>query len=248
MCSTFNVQILYRLVELEENEEERVSQEDTDLLRLEQNTWGLLQALMPCVVLSSPSAQYLKATNYSARKTEPLPLPSPRDLLSENPYTPTSTLAQAIMNSSPLLSELIVVREWLHDTAPQPQHPEATTGYWKFTKHSIMQALRTGSAYRDGLVREMDPDAMNRGDGRALAADDTVGFLPNLLRYNDVKCSRRIARIMKRALHMFCMRMSVQESSKMQSNCAERHTSHGGQPASEDRCCSSGVQLVYLPR
>ena len=86
------------------------------------------------------------------------------------------------MNSSPLLSELIVVREWLHDTAPQPQHPEATTGYWKFTKHSIMQALRTGSAYRDGLVREMDPDAMNRGDGRALAADDAVGFRPNLLR------------------------------------------------------------------
>ena len=79
------------------------------------------------------------------------------------------------MNSSPLLTELIVVREWLHDTARQPQHPEATTGYWKFTKHNVMQSLRTGTGHRDGLVRELDPDAMNRGDGRALAADDAVG-------------------------------------------------------------------------
>jgi nuclear pore complex protein Nup107 len=77
------------------------------------------------------------------------------------------------MNASPLLSELVVVREWLHETAPQPQHPETTTGYWKFTKHSVMQALRTGSG-RDGLVREMDPDAVNREEGRTLAADDAV--------------------------------------------------------------------------
>ena len=37
-----------------------------------------------------------------------------------------------------------------------------------------MQALRTGSGIRDGLVKELDPDAMNRGDGRSLAADDAV--------------------------------------------------------------------------
>lgn len=109
----------------------------------------------------------------SARKTDPEPFPKPRDLLSSNPYTPTSTLAQSIMNASPLLTELIVVREWLHETAPLPQHPEATTGYWKFTKHSVMQALRMGSG-RDGLVREMDPDAVNREEGRTLAADDAV--------------------------------------------------------------------------
>jgi nuclear pore complex protein Nup107 len=77
------------------------------------------------------------------------------------------------MNASPLLSELVVVREWLHETAPQPQHAEATTGYWKFTKHNVMQALRTGSG-RDGLVREMDPDSVNREEGRTLAADDAV--------------------------------------------------------------------------
>ena len=106
----------------------------------------------------------------SARQTDPLPLPSPRALLHLNPYTPTSTLTQSIMASSPLLTELIVVREWLHETAPSPSNPEATTGYWKFTKHGVMQTLRTTG--RDGgLVKAMDPDAPNR-EGKTLAPDD----------------------------------------------------------------------------
>jgi nuclear pore complex protein Nup107 len=79
------------------------------------------------------------------------------------------------MNASPLLTELIVVREWLQETAPAPQCPEATTGYWKFTKYNVMQSLRTGTG-RDGLVREMDPDAVSR-EGRNLAADDTVSCI-----------------------------------------------------------------------
>ena len=66
------------------------------------------------------------------------------------------------------------MREWLHETAPKPTPPEANTGYWKFTKHTVMQGLRTGHGQRDGLVSEMDPDAVNRGDGAALAADDAV--------------------------------------------------------------------------
>ncbi|KAJ6459798.1 nuclear pore protein 84/107 [Mycena vitilis] len=144
-----------QLLDYEENGDGRTTQEELDLLRLERDTWGLLQAVMP------------------ARKTEGPPMPTARELLAENPYTPTSTLAQAIMHASPLLSELVVVREWLQDSAPPPQHPEATTGYWKFTKHSVMQALRMGGGARDGLVKELDPDAVNRGDGRMLAADDT---------------------------------------------------------------------------
>ncbi|KAF7298503.1 Nuclear pore complex protein [Mycena kentingensis (nom. inval.)] len=145
-----------QLVDLEENRDARTTQEDLELLRLERDTWGLLQAVMP------------------ARKTEPPAMPTIRDLLAENPYTPTSTLAQAILHASPLLSELVAVREWLQDSAPLPQHPEATTGYWKFTKHGVMQARRMGgTGGRDGLVKEMDPDAVNRGDGRTLAADDT---------------------------------------------------------------------------
>lgn len=42
---------LHRLAEFEENGGARTSQEDIDLLRLEQNTWGLLQAVMPWVLL-----------------------------------------------------------------------------------------------------------------------------------------------------------------------------------------------------
>ena len=53
-------------------------------------------------------------------------------------------------------------------------HPEANTGYWKFTKHSVIQSIRMGSTHRDGLVKEMDPDAPNREEGRSLAADDAV--------------------------------------------------------------------------
>lgn len=101
--------------------------------------------------------------------------PSPQQLLQENPYTPTSTLAQAIMHSSRLFYELVIVREWLHETAPPPPVPDAATGYWRFTKYQLMQALRTGNRMQsDGLVREMDPDAPNRDDARGLAADDAV--------------------------------------------------------------------------
>jgi len=107
--------------------------------------------------------------------------PSPQQLLQENPYTPTSTLAQAIMHSSRLFYELVIVREWLHDTAPPPPVPDAATGYWKFTKYQLTQALRTGNRMQsDGLVREMDPDAPNRDDARGLAADDAVRMFVTL--------------------------------------------------------------------
>ena len=147
---------------------------------MEQNTWGLLQAIMPSVYMYI-TPNYLTTHSYfffggifnSVRQTDPPNSLSAKDLLLENPYTPTSTLAQAIIQASPLLSELIVVREWLQETAPTPSPPEANTGYWKFTKHTIMQSLRTGNLQRDGLVTEMDPDAVNRG-GATLAADDAV--------------------------------------------------------------------------
>ena len=40
-----------------------------------------------------------------------------------------------------------------------------------------MQNIRTGHTQRDDLVTEMDPDAVNRGDGAVLAADDAVSSL-----------------------------------------------------------------------
>lgn len=106
--------------------------------------------------------------------------------MAANPYTPTSALAQATMAASRTLSELVVVREWLHDTAPPPPHPDASTGYWRFTKHRVTQGLWTGNTGRaaDSVVREMDPDSVVREAeaGRSLAADDAVRYdLPLVL-------------------------------------------------------------------
>lgn len=80
------------------------------------------------------------------------------------------------MKNSHLLNELVVVREWLHDSAPTPRPPEATTGYWKFTKHRLLQGLRTGNKKEvEPLVTELDPDAVNReDDSKGLSADDAV--------------------------------------------------------------------------
>lgn len=89
------------------------------------------------------------------------------------------------MKSSPTLTELNIIREWLQDSAPPPPYSEAATGYWKFTKHRVLQDLRTGStgaagsqrgSTAGGVVTEMDPDAPVReeGEGKTLAADDAV--------------------------------------------------------------------------
>ena len=153
-----------------------IPQEKIDALRMESNTWALLQCIMPCVCYLIPLMKTsLIEMPFRHRKQQLPAWPSPQQLLQENPYTPTSTLGQAIMHSSRLFYELVIVREWLHDTAPPPPVPDAATGYWKFTKYQLMQALRTGNRMQsDGLVREMDPDAPNRDDTRGLAADDSV--------------------------------------------------------------------------
>ncbi|KAI0795934.1 nuclear pore protein 84/107 [Abortiporus biennis] len=151
--------------DFQDNPNSTLTPEELSALQMESDTWGLLQAIMPL------------------RKTTPPAYPSPQSLIQKNPYTPISTLAQAIMHSSTLLSELVVVREWLHETAPLPDTigdsfgPGATTGYWKFTKHQVVQNLRIGSNGKGkeregGLVTELDPDAVNRGEGGGLDAED----------------------------------------------------------------------------
>ena len=130
------------------------SPEVIDTLQLESNTWDLLQVLM------------------SVRKTELKLPPTAQKLLEENPYTPTATLANSIVRHSPLLNELIVVREWLHESAPTPRAPEATNGYWKFTRLRLLQAQRMGNKKElNTLVKDLDPDGVER-DERVLAADD----------------------------------------------------------------------------
>ncbi|KAI6008883.1 nuclear pore protein 84/107 [Pisolithus orientalis] len=134
-----------KIDELERTASADVSQAELDALRMEANTWGLLQALMP-------SPHHTSTPKPSSHRTHSRPRPpSHRQSCTLHPSCP----------------ELVVVREWLHETASTVQHPEVTTGYWKFTKYN-----RAGT--REGLVREMDPDAVNRGDGKTLAADDAA--------------------------------------------------------------------------
>ncbi|KAJ3474231.1 hypothetical protein NLI96_g12576 [Meripilus lineatus] len=147
-----------------------VSTEEIEALKLESDTWGLLQAIMPLRKMSPPS------------------YPSAQTLLTQNPYTPTASLANAILQSSTLLQELVVVREWLHETCVVPQSglgPGATTGYWTLTKNRIMQGVRMGGSgtgvdggkgkEREGavLVSELDPDAPLR-DSKTLDTEDAA--------------------------------------------------------------------------
>ena len=133
-----------------EDAQDASSPQEIELARLELNTWMLLQALM------------------AARKTV-----ATQSTFCPNPYTPTSSLAQAILRASPLLTELVIVREWLHDTAAQPTIPEATTGYWSFTKHMLMQNQRMAAAPAAGVVDALDPDATTKSGGH-LASNDAV--------------------------------------------------------------------------
>ena len=134
---------------LEDPQDASIPQE-IELARLELNTWMLLQALMAAKITSEP-----------------------QPTLYQNPYAPTSTLAQAILRVSPLLTKLIIVREWLHDTAAQPSIPEATTKYWSFTKHMLVQSQRMSTTPAAGIVDALDPDAMSKNGGH-LASDDAV--------------------------------------------------------------------------
>lgn len=78
----------------------------------------------------------------------------------------------AIVTNSKILNELTTVKEWLYDTAPEPEPVEAADGYWRFTKHRIVHTLRTRTV-EGGVVRSMDPDAPERED-KAIAAEDAV--------------------------------------------------------------------------
>jgi hypothetical protein len=55
--------------------------------------------------------------------------------------------------------------------------PDASTGYWRLTKHRVTQGRWTGNTGRtaENVVREMDPDAVVREAeiGRSLAGDDS---------------------------------------------------------------------------
>ena len=87
-----------------------------------------------------------------------------RSLLLANPYTPI---------------------------CPRLRRPDATTRYWRFTKHPQVQGRWTGNTGRavKNVVQEMDPDAVVREAESVcgLAGDDAVRGADHL-----VSCSRGI--------------------------------------------------------
>ncbi|KAI5891471.1 uncharacterized protein SCHCODRAFT_02629191 [Schizophyllum commune H4-8] len=141
---------------LQEYEEHGADPHTLELLRLERNTWALLQLLTAerRIIEDNP------------------PRTSAAALLAENPYTPTVTVVNAILTSSPMLRELVVIREWVQDFAPPPPRVEPTTGYLKGTKNALAQAARMGAAPPEWRVQTLDPDATHHGDEKTLDPDD----------------------------------------------------------------------------
>lgn len=138
---------------------------------LEAHTWSLLQAL------------------YSLRTSPPSTAS-----LAESYYTPPLTLVQHAVASSPALSELSVVRDWLHSSAYSNLHPaEIRKGYHPYTRAKLKQAIRTGTTSTNPniskLVSSLDPDATNRLSGQQRKVLDTEdatyehAFLRSLYEY-----------------------------------------------------------------
>ena len=110
-----------------------------------------------------------------ARKTAVSSLPTARALLRENPYATPRNLANHLIHHSPVLTELVITREWLQDTAPPPQIIESAAAYWNFTRLSLMHIQRSGVAgTQANLVKELDPDVLSRDPNSALTAEDAV--------------------------------------------------------------------------
>lgn len=128
---------------------------------------------------------------YRARKTFVSSLPTALTVLRENPYATPSCLANHLVHHSPVLTELIITREWLQDTAPSPQIVESAAAYWNFTRLGLMHAQRAGAASTPAnLVKELDPDVVTRDPGGVLAAEDTVGGCAN---HTNISCPDDVA-------------------------------------------------------
>ncbi|KAF8321303.1 hypothetical protein DL93DRAFT_2130809 [Clavulina sp. PMI_390] len=122
------------------------------LWELEHNTWELIAEL------------------YLDRAAPDSDGPSPKALVLNNPYTPEITLMRQALETSPVLNELLIVRDWLQRTAPTQLETDTRKGYLRFTKIELLHQLRSsGGPSRtiarptvNSLTRELDPDATTR--------------------------------------------------------------------------------------
>ena len=99
---------------------------------------------------------------------------TPQELVSRNPYTPQGRLVQRLLETSPNLTELTIVLEWLKSMAPGHLQLDHRSSYRMYTKRKIQQNLRQGDARQDRLVRLLDPDALSRDPGLTLDREDLV--------------------------------------------------------------------------
>ncbi|GJJ14822.1 hypothetical protein Clacol_009090 [Clathrus columnatus] len=134
-----------------------IDDEDIQSLKLERDTWDLLQNI------------------YGARKTVIADLLTPSELLQNNPFATPKTIVNHLIQNSTVLTELLVTREWLRDTAPSPQLVESAPAYRNFTRLNVLHNQRVGPMDRQAnLVKELDPDATIREAGMTLAGEDAA--------------------------------------------------------------------------
>ncbi|KAK4695199.1 hypothetical protein P7C70_g8599, partial [Phenoliferia sp. Uapishka_3] len=131
------------------------NQADVEAWSLERNTWGLVQAI------------------YAERLSDArLESPDPFDEAIQNAYAPPLSVVQNIIGSSKQLGELSAIRDWLHSIPTSLNPAEIRRGYLTYTKNKLKQAKRTGGKPPQGLVSELDPDAVRRSGNVTLDSDD----------------------------------------------------------------------------
>ncbi|GAA5998533.1 Nup84p [Rhodotorula paludigena] len=127
-----------------------------DTWTLERNTWALVQAL------------------YTERLSELETAPSS----SKNPYTPPLLVAQRLIEGNKDLVELSAIRDWLHSIPSSLNPAEIRRGYLPYTKNKLKQLRRTGAKPPQGLIEQLDPDALVRAraadEGARLESDDAA--------------------------------------------------------------------------
>jgi nuclear pore complex protein Nup107 len=83
-------------------------------------------------------------------------------------------LSQEIIEQSCSLQELLILRQWLEQTAPQFIECDIQHGFLQHTREYIMRKQNTyGMGGKSSMVTELDPDASSR-QKKSLAPEDVV--------------------------------------------------------------------------
>ncbi|EUC55936.1 nuclear pore complex protein [Rhizoctonia solani AG-3 Rhs1AP] len=139
-----------------EYEDSSLPDDEKEEWRVERDTWDLISRLYAERTISDDMSSTLS---------------TPHQLVEVNPYTPTSLLAKRTIQQHPLLRELFLVREWLHDTAPRYPHLPSSSSYRALTKHRVLHAKRGGGG---SFVSTLDPDAQGALDPDDAAAEKAL--------------------------------------------------------------------------